>query len=70
FPIALPQENDDGRGVAAMREAFELALGRVGVHPPLGGLVWRAYRRFEKDELEDLQETGASDAEVSRALDR
>lgn len=53
-----------------MREAFELALGRVGVHPLLGGAVWRAYLRFEKDELEDAQETGASGAEVFRALDR
>lgn len=53
-----------------MREGFERALGRVGVHPMLGGRVWRAYVRFETDELEDAQETGAGDAEVSRATER
>lgn len=53
-----------------MRQAFEEALSHVGVHPSLGGSVWRAYVRFEKDELEDAQETGAGDIEVSKALDR
>lgn len=53
-----------------MREAFELALGRVGVHPLLGGAVWRAFVRFEKEELEDAQETGAEEDEISNARER
>lgn len=53
-----------------MREAFERALSCVGVHPILGGAVWSALLRFEKEELEDAQETGASDAVVSSAQDR
>lgn len=53
-----------------MREAFEEALGRVGVHPLLGCAVWGAYLVFEKDELEDAEETGAGDAEVSKARER
>lgn len=53
-----------------MRDAFELALGRVGVHPILGGVVWRAFVRFEKEELEDAEETGAEDAEISEAKER
>lgn len=53
-----------------MREAFERALSRVGVHPILGGAVWGALLRFEKEELEDAQETGADAAEVSKAQDR
>lgn len=53
-----------------MREAFEQALGRVGVHPILGGTVWRAFLRFEKEELEDAQETGAEDVEISDAKER
>lgn len=53
-----------------MREAFERALSRVGVHPILGGAVWTALLRFEKEELEDAQETGADAAEVSKAQDR
>lgn len=53
-----------------MREGFERALSKVGVHPVLGGAVWKSYLRFEKDELEDAEETEAGDAEVSKALDR
>ena len=70
-PVAPPPpKEDDGTGVNIMREAFEEALGKVGVHPILGGAVWRAYLRFEKDELEDAEETGEDDAEVSKALER
>lgn len=53
-----------------MRQAFEEALGRVGVHPKSGGAVWRAYLRFEKDEVEDSRETGATDAELKKAMER
>lgn len=63
------QEDDEG-GVSTMREAFERALSCVGVHPTLGGAVWRALLRFEKEELEDAEETGASGAVVSSAQDR
>ena len=67
--LASFQEDDEG-GVSTMREAFERALSCVGVHPILGGAVWRALLRFEKEELEDAEETGASDAAVSSAQDR
>eukprot|EP00903_Cladosiphon_okamuranus_P006864 g6685.t1 len=63
-------DEDDEGGVSTMREAFERALSCVGVHPILGGAVWRALLRFEKEELEDAQETGESDALVSIAQDR
>ncbi|CAN0024612.1 unnamed protein product, partial [Sphacelaria rigidula] len=63
-------DEDDPAVVDKMREAFEEALGRVGVHPLLGGAVWEAYLVFEKDELEDAQETEAGDTEVSKALER
>lgn len=53
-----------------MREAFERALSHVGVHPILGGAVWRSFLRFEQDELEDAEETSAGDGEVSKAKDR
>lgn len=70
-PHALvPFQEDDEGGVSTMREAFERALSCVGVHPILGGAVWQAMLRFEKEELEDAQETGASDAVVSSAQDR
>eukprot|EP00752_Nemacystus_decipiens_P008742 g7803.t1 len=63
-------DEDDEGGVSTMRDAFERALSCVGVHPILGGAVWRALLRFEKEELEDAEETGAGDAVVSSARDR
>ena len=64
-----PQEDDEG-GVSAMREAFEEALTRVGVHLVLGGAVWRSFLRFETEELEDAEEMGVGDGEISKAQDR
>lgn len=69
LPLYLTQEEDPA-AADKMREAFEEALGRVGVHPLLGGAVWKAYLAFERAELEDAQETGAGDAEVSKARER
>lgn len=63
-------QEDDEAGVSTMREAFERALSHVGVHPTLGGAVWRSFLRFEQDELEDAEETGAGDGEVFKAKDR
>ncbi|CAM9281713.1 unnamed protein product [Scytosiphon promiscuus] len=63
-------DEDDEAGVSTMREAFERALSHVGVHPILGGAVWRLFLRFEQDELEDAEETGAGDGEVFKAKDR
>ncbi|CAM9954541.1 unnamed protein product, partial [Hapterophycus canaliculatus] len=63
-------DEDDEGGISTMREAFERALSHVGVHPILGGAVWRSFLRFELDELEDAEETGAGDGEVFKAKDR
>ncbi|CBN77067.1 Sart3 protein [Ectocarpus siliculosus] len=63
-------DEDDEGGVSAMREAFEEALTRVGVHPVLGGAVWRSLLRFEMEELEDAEEMGVGDGEIAKARDR
>lgn len=68
--VLCPPKEDDDNATNTMREAFEEALGKVGVHPILGGAIWRAYLRFEKDELEDAEETDADSAVISKALER